>query len=126
MRPAGVRPAAASLVEVGGTVLAIGLAVLLAAAVSPAEASGPKKVQPPMFECASAGALRVTCRGTFADGTSAAGIVVRVLDKTDHVVFVGTVDKLGRVSFRKPDAQFSVVFDAGSGNVLTLLGSEMT
>jgi hypothetical protein len=114
MRPALVSMAAAAMVTA------------LALAASPAEASGPKKTHPPMFECASSGALRVTCRGSFADGTSAAGIVVRVLDKTDRVVYAGLVDKLGRISFRKPDAQFSVVFDAGGGNVLTLLGSEMT
>ena len=80
----------------------------------------------PTFECANAGALRVTCRGSFADGTSAAGIVVRVLDKHDHVVYVGSVDTLGRVTFRKPDAEFHVVFDAGQGNVRTILGSELT
>jgi len=80
----------------------------------------------PTFECANTGALRVTCRGSFVDGTSAAGIVVRVLDKHDRVVYVGNVDTLGRVTFRKPDAEFHVVFDAGQGNVLTILGSEMT
>src|SRR5687768_3824025 len=80
----------------------------------------------PTFQCANAGALRVTCRGSFLDGTSAAGVTVRVLDKNDHVVHVGTVDRNGHVTFRKPDAEFHVVFDAGQGNVLTILGSEMT
>lgn len=100
-------------------------AVALASAVLSAAASGPRTSSAPMFECGSSGSLRVTCRGSFSDGTSAAGIVVRVLDKTDHIVYAGLVDRHGRVSFRKPDAQFSVVFDAGEGNVLTLLGSEM-
>jgi hypothetical protein len=129
MRPADVRPVAAPVdkrIRILVNVLVVGLAIAMIAATLPAEASGPKKIPPPMFECVSSGSLRVTCRGSFADGTSAAGIVVRVLDKTDHVVYAGIVDKLGRVSFRKPDAQFSVVFDAGEGNVLTLLGSEMT
>jgi hypothetical protein len=100
-------------------------ATLLAGAAMSAVASNPHLHQP-TFECTDSGSLRVTCRGGFADGTSAAGITVRVLDKRDRVVYVGTVDRLGRVSFRKPDAEFSVVFDAGEGNVLTLLGSEMT
>jgi hypothetical protein len=108
----------------------IGLAAAAFAAAliagSPAGASDPGKIHPPMFECASSGALRVTCRGSFADGTSASGIIVRVHDKMNHVIYAGIVDRLGRVSFRIPDAQFSVVFDAGGGNVLTLLGSEMT
>jgi hypothetical protein len=134
MRPADVRPVAAPVedlrvkarIRILVNVVAIALAIAMVATMLPAEASGPRKAHPPMFECTSSGSLRVTCRGSFADGTSAAGIVVRVLDKADHVVYAGTVDKLGRVSFRKPDAQFSVVFDAGEGNVLTLLGSEMT
>lgn len=100
-------------------------ATLLASAATAVVASNPHLHQP-TFQCANSGSLRVTCRGAFADGSSAEGITVRVLDKRDRVVYVGTVDRLGRVSFRKPDAEFTVVFDAGGGNVLTLLGAEMT
>jgi hypothetical protein len=80
----------------------------------------------PTFVCANTGALRVTCQGSFLDGTSAAGVTVRVLDNRDRVVYVGTVDPQGRISFRKPDAEFHIVFDAGQGSVLTILASEMT
>ena len=80
----------------------------------------------PTFQCADNGALRVTCVGTFLDGRSAAGITARVFDKHDHLVYVGTVDSQGRITFRKPDAEFHIVFDAGQGNVLTLLASDMT
>jgi hypothetical protein len=100
-------------------------AALLASWAMPAVASN-QHLHQPTFECANSGSLRVTCRGGYADGSSGEGITVRVLDKRNHVVYVGTVDRLGRVSFRKPDAEFTVVFDAGGGNVLTLLGSEMT
>jgi hypothetical protein len=80
----------------------------------------------PTFQGVSNGALRVTCVGTFLDGRSAAGIKVRVFDKHDRVVYVGTVDSQGRITFRKPDAEFHIVFDAGQGNVLTILASDMT
>ena len=80
----------------------------------------------PTFHCANNGALRVTCMGTFLDGRSAAGITAWVLDKHDRVVFVGTVDSQGRITFRTPDAEFHIVFDAGQGNALTILASEMT
>jgi hypothetical protein len=79
----------------------------------------------PKFDCVSSGSLRITCHGSFIDGTSAAGIVVRVLDKQGRIVYVGTVDRLGRITFRKPDAEFNVVFDAGEGNVLTISGSDV-
>jgi hypothetical protein len=80
----------------------------------------------PTFQCVNNGVLRVSCVGTFLDGRSAAGIAVRVFDKRDRVVYVGTVDSQGRITFRKPDAEFHIVFDAGLGNVLTILGSDMT
>jgi hypothetical protein len=80
----------------------------------------------PTFLCTDHGALRVTCVGNFLDGKSAAGITARVFDKHDRVVYIGTVDSQGRITFRKPDAEFHIVFDAGQGNVLTILGSEMT
>src|SRR5262245_21499432 len=94
--------------------------------VGAASAVGQAPMHIPTFQCESAGALRVTCVGTFLDGRSAAGITARVFDKHDRVVFVGTVDSQGRITFRKPDAEFHIVFDAGQGNVLTILASEMT
>jgi len=80
----------------------------------------------PTFACTSTGAIRVTCQGSFLDGASAAGVTVRVLDKRDRIIYVGTVDPQGRVTFRMPDAEFHIVFDAGQGNVVTILASEMT
>lgn len=80
----------------------------------------------PAFECVDSGALRVTCQGRFLDGSSAAGIAVRVYDKADHLVYVGTVDRSGRFSFRKPDADFHIVFDAGHGKLLTVVAADIT
>jgi hypothetical protein len=104
----------------------IAVATVLVGALWPGvTVAHPPLVSQPTFECANAGALRVTCHGSFVDGRSAAGVVVRVLDRLDHVVYVGNVDRAGRITFRKPDAEFHVVFDAGQGNVLTILGSEV-
>ncbi len=85
-----------------------------------------EQMHQPTFQCANAGALRVICIGNFIDGSSAAGVAVRVFDNHDRVVYVGTVDSQGRITFRKPAAEFHIVFDDGQGNVLTILGSEMT
>jgi hypothetical protein len=101
------------------------VAALLTLAAT-ASAGTPIEMHVPTFRCVDSGALRVTCVGTFLDGRSAAGITARVFDKHDRLVFVGTVDSQGRITFRKPDAEFHIVFDAGQGNVLTLLASDMT
>jgi len=100
------------------------LASVVIGASAPGVAHAP--MHQPTFACSSTGALRVTCIGSFVDGSSAAGIAVRVFDKHDHLVYVGTIDSQGRITFRKPDAEFHIVFDAGQGDVLTILGSEMT
>jgi hypothetical protein len=100
------------------------LALLTLGAVAPEVSC--RQMDQPTFECTNSGALRVTCQGRFLDGTSAAGVTVRVLDKSDRVIYVGTADAHGRVSFRKPDAEFHIVFDAGQGRIVTILASEMT
>jgi len=79
-----------------------------------------QRASQPAFSCEDSGALRVRCQGSFDDGTSAAGITVRVLDKHNRPVVDGKVDVHGRFSFRKPDAEFCVVFDAGQGRTLTV------
>jgi hypothetical protein len=104
--------------------LAALLAICFAGVSSAGVGSAP--MHQPTFACTSSGVLRVTCVGSFMDGSSAAGIAVRVFDKRDHMIYVGTVDSQGRITFRKPDAEFHIVFDAGRGAVLTILGSEMT
>ena len=105
---------------------AASVAALLILGTAAASGGDHSAMHVPTFQCANYGALRVTCVGTFLDGRSAAGITVRVFDKHDRVVYVGTVDSQGRTTFKKPDAEFHIVFDAGQGNVLTILGSEMT
>jgi hypothetical protein len=102
------------------------LAVCIAFPAMASPQTGQPLAHQPTFVCTNTGALRVTCHGSFLDGTSAAGIAVRVLDKHDRVIHTGKVDHNGRITFRKPDAEFHVVFDAGQGNVLTLLASDMT
>lgn len=104
----------------------VGVAALLILGAAASAGDHHVQMHVPTFQCADSGALRVTCVGTFLDGRSAAGITARVFDKHDRVVFVGTVDSQGRITFRKPDAEFHIVFDAGQGNVLTLLASDMT
>jgi len=100
------------------------LALIVIGASAPGVGHAP--MHQPTFACTNTGTLRVTCIGSFVDGSSAAGISVRVFDKRDHLVYVGTIDSQGRITFRKPDAEFHIVFDAGQGDVLTILGSEMT
>jgi len=104
--------------------IGVAVALLGMGALLPGVSSA--QVLQPVFECVDSGALRVTCRGAFLDGSSAAGITVRVFDKANQLVYVGTVDRQGRFTFRKPDEEFHIVFDAGRGKVMTVLAAEVT
>jgi len=79
-----------------------------------------------VFDCFNETDGRVTCEGGFSDGSSAAGVPVKVLDTQDKLLLSGTIDKEGRFSFTRPSGDFRVVFDAGQGHSVTLLGSDIT
>jgi hypothetical protein len=79
-----------------------------------------------VFDCFNEKDGRVTCEGGFSDGTSAAGVPVKVLDSQDKLLLSGAIDKEGRFSFKRPPGDFRVVFDAGKGHAVTLLSSDIT
>jgi hypothetical protein len=79
-----------------------------------------------VFDCYNDGALRVTCRGTFRDGASAAAFIVRVYDQNGGLLLTERVSPYGRFTFRKPDAEFRVVFEVSGGDVVTIVGRDVT
>lgn len=79
----------------------------------------------PVFDCFVEGD-KITCEGGFSDGATAAGVSVRVLDKNDRVLIEGKIDSDGRFTFPKPDQDYHVLFDAGSGHTVTVFGSDVT
>lgn len=80
----------------------------------------------PVFDCFAEGEEKITCEGGFSDGASAAGVLVRVLDKDDRVLIEGKIDADGRFSFSKPKQVYHVVFDAGAGHAVTVFGADIT
>lgn len=79
-----------------------------------------------VFDCFNEKEGTVTCEGGFSDGSSAAGVPVKVLDTGDKLLLSGAIDKEGRFSFKRPAGDFRVVFDAGQGHSVTLLSSDIT
>ncbi|SUO95932.1 hypothetical protein [Suttonella indologenes] len=65
-------------------------------------------------------AENVLCTGGFSDGSSAFGVEVKVLDYGDKVLHEGRFDKDSRFSFAKPEGEYYVRFDGGSGHQLEL------
>ena len=79
----------------------------------------------PLFSCWDNGDGTLSCEGGFSDGSSAAGMTVRLTDDKDAVVFSGKLDEFGELTFSKPEGNYSVTFDAGPGHSLTIKGADI-
>jgi hypothetical protein len=76
--------------------------------------------------CFDNGDKTVTCEGGFSDGSSAAGVSIRVFDAHDKVLAEGKMDGKGSFTFKKPEMDYHVIFDAGQGHVVTIDGGDIT
>jgi len=79
----------------------------------------------------------ITCEGGFSDGSSAAGVLIKVVDEKDEVISVknedgetiqleGKMDEDSEFTFIKPEIPYKVIFDAGPGHAVEIEGEEIT
>ena len=80
----------------------------------------------PLCSCYENGDGTVTCEGGFSDGSSAAGVEMRVQDSAGKVFIKGTMDEDSEFTFDKPEGTYKVQFDAGPGHLVEVPGSEIT
>lgn len=71
-----------------------------------------------LMACFDNGDGTVTCNGGFSDGSSAAGVTLRIVDEQDRVLIEGKMNSDGEYTFDRPPGSFTVVFDAGPGHVV--------
>jgi hypothetical protein len=76
--------------------------------------------------CFDNGDQTVTCEGGFSDGSSAAGVAIRVFDSHDKVLVEGKMDGKGTFTFNKPEVDYHVLFDAGQSHVVTIDSGDIT
>jgi hypothetical protein len=76
--------------------------------------------------CFDNGDHTITCEGGFSDGSSAAGVAIRVLDGRDKLLLEGKMDDKGTFTFMKPDVEYHVVFDAGQSHVVSIDSGDIT
>jgi type 1 fimbria pilin len=84
--------------------------------------SGQVLAHTPLCSCYDNANGTVTCEGGFSDGSSAAGVKMRVQDKNSKVLIKGKMDQDSEFTFDKPSGPYTVVFDAGEGHVLEIDG----
>ena len=96
----------------------IGILILGLALAAPALA------HTPLCSCYDNGDGTITCEGGFSDGSSAAGVQMRVA-AGGKVLIEGKMDDLSEFAFKKPDGAYKVVFDAGEGHVIEIEGKDI-
>lgn len=79
----------------------------------------------PLFDCYDNQDGTITCEGGFSDGSSAQGIMVRVMDQQGKLLAEAPLDEDNSVSFERPTGNFSVVFTAGAEHSITVYSDDI-
>jgi type 1 fimbria pilin len=79
----------------------------------------------PLCSCYDNGDGTITCEGGFSDGSSAAGVEIRVLDKDGKVLIKGKMNEDSEFTFKKPSCPYKVQFDAGPGHLVEVDGKDI-
>jgi hypothetical protein len=88
--------------------------------------AGQAQTHTPLCSCYDNGDGTITCEGGFSDGSSGAGVLMKVVDKTGKVLVEGKMDEYSEFTFKKPDTPYKVIFDAGPGHVVEVKGEDIT
>ncbi len=79
----------------------------------------------PLCACYDNGDGTITCEGGFSDGSSAAGVGMRIENTGGDILLNGKMDADSEFSFSKPADTYRVIFDAGEGHVIEIQGSDI-
>lgn len=88
--------------------------------------AGHASAHTPLCSCYDNGDGSITCEGGFSDGSSAAGVELRVVDASGNVLIKGKMDEDSEYTFDKPKGPYKVEFDAGPGHLIEVEGKEIT
>ncbi len=79
----------------------------------------------PLCSCFDNGDNTITCEGGFSDGSSAAGVAIRVETIDGRVLISGKMNENSEFTFDRPNVDFVVMFDAGEGHSIKVPGKEI-
>jgi len=74
----------------------------------------------PMCECKQIDGEQIRCTGGFSDGSGAPGVTLDVIGYDETILVPGKLGADSTLTFKKPDAEFYVLFDAGPGHVVEI------
>ena len=80
----------------------------------------------PLCSCSDEGDGTILCEGGFSDGSSAAGVTMKVVGADGKVLIEGKMNEDSEFTFKKPEGPYKVIFDAGPGHVVEVPSEEIT
>ena len=80
----------------------------------------------PLCSCSDEGDGTILCEGGFSDGSSAAGVRIKVVDSQGKVFMEGKMNEDSEFTFKKPNVPYTVIFDAGPGHAVKIPSTEIT
>ena len=82
--------------------------------------TGPAWAHNPMCQCESVDAEQIKCTGGFSDGSGAPGVTLDVIGYDESVLVPGKLGDDSTMTFKRPNGEFYVLFDAGPGHVVEI------
>ncbi|WP_425930059.1 hypothetical protein [Pseudomonas sp. NyZ201] len=82
--------------------------------------AGPALAHNPMCQCEPIDGERIKCTGGFSDGSGAPGVTLDVIGYDETVLVPGKLGDDSTLTFKRPDGEFYVLFDAGPGHVVEI------
>ncbi|MGE8360113.1 hypothetical protein [Pseudomonas sp.] len=79
----------------------------------------------PMCQCEEHGAEEIRCTGGFSDGSGAPGVTLDVISYDENILVPGKLGDDSTITFKRPDGEFYVLFDAGPGHVVEVDHTEI-
>jgi len=79
----------------------------------------------PLCTCFDNSDGTITCEGGFSDGSSAAGVTMRVFDKDNKLLIESKMNADSEFTFSKPTTTYKVEFDAGPGHKVEINGDDI-
>ena len=77
-----------------------------------------------IMSCFDNGDNSITCEGGFSDGSSASGVVFKVLED-DSMILETRLSEDSDITFDRPKGEYTVIFDAGEGHQILIDGANI-
>ncbi|MFQ6571904.1 hypothetical protein [Pseudomonas sp. UM16] len=82
--------------------------------------ASPALAHNPMCECTPIDGEQIECTGGFSDGSGAPGVTLDVIGYNEEILVPGKLGENSKLTFKRPEGEFYVLFDAGPGHVVEI------